>query len=269
MMAYAVNPAQVRWHNEATDTTRITNLLVEAASKDLNLGKTMVWVARQFLGTKYVGGTLEGDEELLTVNLDELDCTTFMETCAAMALTVNEGRSSWRDFLYNLERLRYRSGEMNGYASRLHYISDWVVDNTHAGLVREMTDRVGNAARAVKTLDFMSTNRGAYKALADSTNYAEIKRAESAYRGHSFPYLRVQDIAKANIAEGDIIAITSGLKNLDVQHIGIAVKGSDGQMHLLHASSKGGKVLVDPLTIAEYVRRSRSATGIRVIRLTE
>ena len=44
-----------------------------------------------------------------------------------------ENRKSWRDFIYNLKRMRYRSGEINGYPSRLHYVSDWIVDNRFRG----------------------------------------------------------------------------------------------------------------------------------------
>ena len=55
---------------------------------------------------------MEGDEELLRINLDGMDCTTFVENMMALALTAGENRTSWRDFTFNLERLRYRGGAM-------------------------------------------------------------------------------------------------------------------------------------------------------------
>lgn len=64
------------------------------------------------------------------------------------------------------------------------------------------------------------------------------------------------------------MAITTDIKNLDVTHIGIVVF-RDGKPHLLHASSKAGKVLIDPLPLENYVRRNKHNTGIRVIRMKE
>ena len=47
--------------------------------------------------------------------MQRMDCTTFVENVAAMAITISEGRSSWHDMVYNLERLRYRQGHLDGY----------------------------------------------------------------------------------------------------------------------------------------------------------
>ena len=65
-----------------------------------------------------MASTLENadGEEQLTVNLDELDCTTFVDVILSLAYTAGQHRTSWRDFTSNLERLRYRSGE-NGRLS--------------------------------------------------------------------------------------------------------------------------------------------------------
>lgn len=264
-----VAQTKTRFHNEATDTSRITRMLVEVSSTPITLGEAMVRIGESFLGTPYVGGTLEGLPETLTVDLDEFDCTTFVETVAALAITVNEHRTSWRDFVYNLGQLRYRNGSADGYGSRLHYFSDWVVNNTHRGALREVTDRIGAPATyAEKTLDFMTANADKYPALADSASLAAVKNIEIGFRRHRFPFIKTVNIGKGNLADGDIVAITSSLKNLDVTHMGI-VKHVDGKPYLLHASSKAGKVVIDELPLADYVRRNRTATGIRVIRLQQ
>ena len=36
--------------------------------------------------------------------------------------------------------------------------------------------------------------------------------------------------------------------------------------HIIHASSRAGKVIVDPLTLPDYIHRNRT-DGIRVVRL--
>ena len=46
------------------------------------------------------------------------------------------------------------------------------------------------------------------------------------------------------------------------------VTDPDGTVRLLHASSKEGRVTVDPLPLAEYIRRNRTE-GLRVFRIAE
>lgn len=270
--AYSVNLQQVRFHNEASDTIRINEILAKAKDAKLQSTPALVgFIGREFIGTPYVAHTLEGEEEMLTVNLDELDCTTFVETVAALAMTVNEGRTSWRDFIYNLERLRYRNGEMDGYPSRLHYICDWVMDNTHKGILQDVSTTFPGSTHTVKTMDFMSSNRDKYAALADSANFARIKNIEDAYSNHRYPFVKSRFLNNKNVMEcfmdGDIVALTSSLKNLDVTHMGIVVREEDGKPHLLHASSSNGKVEITQATLGEFMKRNRSLTGVRVIRM--
>lgn len=269
--ANAAMSAEVRWHNESSDTTRVNSILIEvSATPEKPINELMLLIGDKFIGTPYVAGTLEGSPEALTVNLDGMDCTTFVETVAAMALTVSERRNSWQDFLYNLEQLRYRQGRIDGYGSRLHYISDWVVDNTHRGLLREVTDRMPGVAYQVKTLDYMSTHRDAYPAMSDDAVYDKIKSSEVGYRSHRFPYIKSADLMSKKAASwlrsGDVIAFTTKTPGLDVSHVGIVVV-KDGVPHILHASSKNGMVVLDPIPLAEYMRKNRNLTGARFIRI--
>ena len=167
----------IAFHNEASDTMRITELLQEAA-KIKNPQERVATAALHFVGTPYVAHTLEGDIERLTVNLDELDCTTFVETAMTLAFTAAEGRTSWRDYVYNLERLRYRNGQLDGYPSRLHYISNWIVDNSHRGNFIEVTNTFPRYNYMERTISFMSENRDKYAALrwATATTASPISR---------------------------------------------------------------------------------------------
>lgn len=267
----AADPHEVRWHNEAADTTTITRILVKAT--DLcasNPNQLVEFIGREFIGTPYKSGTLEGSPEALTVNLEEMDCTTFMETVVALALTVENHRCSWIDFLDMLETIRYRNGYADGYASRLHYISDWVITNTHRGYIKDVTDRIPQSDVQIKTLDFMSRNRSKYPALSDSATFEGIKNMEVGYRSHRFPYIKSARLSSKPIINalkgGDIVALTTKTNGLDVSHVGILVIEKDGP-HLLHASSKEGKVVIDKLPLTEYMRKAHQLTGIRVLRL--
>lgn len=69
------------------------------------------------------------------------------------------------------------------------------------------------------------------------------------------------------LRSGDIAFITTSIAGLDAIHAGIIIMDSKGVPHLLHASSKAGKVIVDPIPLPTYLSRNKSATGLRVLRL--
>jgi len=255
--------------NERNDTTRLTEMLIKAVGSGTQAEPQgyVRHMAEQFEGTPYRSGALdESDDYSTAVVLDGMDCTTLVETAMALAMTAGEGRSSWRDFAYNLERLRYRGGKADGYASRLHYVSDWAIDNQTRGILREVTDRVGRADYQVKSLDWMSRHRDDYAALKDSAIYAAIKHVEGGYHGYRAAYIKSSNVERASLRDGDIVAFTTKNEGLDIAHIGI-VKTVNGKAHLLHASQTAGKVVTEERPLADYLRRNRQFKGIRVFRL--
>ncbi len=266
---------EVRFSNEASDTLKLTQLLDEGAAMHFDNPEARVaFFARKFIGTPYVAHTLEHDPETLTVNLDSLDCTTFVETAMALAYTLGERRTSWRDYVYNLRRLRYRGGEVDGYPSRLHYICDWAVDNKHRGNFSDVTREFPRYNEVRRTIDFMTSHRDRYPALADSANYERMRNVENGYRQHLFPYVKSMDLSnkavKAAFHDGDVVALVSNLKNLDVTHMGIIVKESPtAEPYLLHASSSHGKVEITSQPLAEFMKKNRQWLGVRVFRLNE
>ena len=261
----------VNFHDMARDTVRITELLKKGLREDTRTpGQMVALMCREFLGTPYVAHTLEGSTELLRVNLDELDCSTFMETAVALAMTVNERRGSWHDYLRNLERIRYRSGVMDGYASRLHYVADWVSNNVYRGNVLDAALLFPDTDYMVKTIDFMSEHRNLYPALADSATLEAIKHVENGYVNHRFPYIKASRLGRrdvmASFRDGDMVAFMTNMRGLDVSHWGIVVLDSDGVPHVMHASSSGGKVVLTDGSLADFVKRN-GYPGVRVLRL--
>lgn len=271
--SHALDLSKVRFHNESTDTTRINNVLIDIKQKgDYRVpGKYLVLCGKEFLGKPYVAHTLEGEPEMLTVNIDEFDCVTFVENMLAMALTLEEGRTSWRDFIYNLQRIRYRNGEIDGYPSRMHYVCDWAVDNIYRGTIIDATNTFDRYNEMLRTIDFMSTNADKYPALADSSNLAKIKNLESGYRSYKFPYIKTIDLGrkeiKSNFKNGDILAFVSTLKNLDVAHMGL-VTIENGIPYVMHASSSEGKIVVSKLPLDEFMKKNRQFAGVRVFRIS-
>ncbi|MBD5232878.1 MAG: DUF1460 domain-containing protein [Bacteroidales bacterium] len=267
--------SDVRFHNESADTLRLTQLLDGSRNIQFeNPEERVAYFAKQFIGTPYVAHTLEGEPEILTVNLDELDCTTFVETALALAFTAGEHRNSWRDYVYNLRRIRYRGGEVNGYPSRLHYISDWAVDNKHRGNFADVTTDFPRYVELARTIDFMTANRDKYPALADSANFARIRDIENGYRQHKFRYIKTADMnskaVKNAFHNGDVVGFVPAIRNLDVVHVGVVLKDTpESEPYLLHASYSHGKVEVTSVPLAEYMKKNRQWLGLRVFRLNE
>lgn len=263
---------RMRFHC-AGDTTRINELLRDGLATGLTDANRLVsHYAHALLGTPYVGHTLEGDTEMLTINIHELDCTTFIETLYALTRTTLERRASWRDYARNLEDVRYRGGTMGDYSTRLHYISDWIVDNRSRGNLVEVTPDVPHIKHTVKTINFMTTHADSYRSLkGDSAMIAKIRRVESGYTNHRMPllpksWLKSKDVEQT-LREGDFVGLMTTTPGLDISHLGIIVKDQQGHLHLLDASMSGGKVMQETPTLHDQLRSYKSNLGIRVFRL--
>ncbi|WP_394747852.1 N-acetylmuramoyl-L-alanine amidase-like domain-containing protein [Spongiimicrobium salis] len=236
--------------------------------KTTDFGTTLVTVGKTFLGTAYVAKTLEiGSKESLVVNLQGLDCTTYIENVLAFGLLLKNKTYGFDDFLDALENIRYRDGELNGYASRLHYFSEWVRDNEKKGLVQDITSVVGGKEIS-KDIDFMSTHRELYPFLKNNDkNFKKIQETEIALNSTPQCILSQEDI-EANehlIKSGDIIALATSIKGLDVTHTGIALKMKNGRLHLLHASTVG-EVTITKEPLVDYLKKIKKNIGITVAR---
>lgn len=252
------------------DSTFITGLLQKYNAAKMSGGSLMLAIAGEFTGNKYVAGTLEqGSNEPLVINTQELDCTTFVEQVVAIYATVNEGKEGFRDMCTNLQRIRYRGGIRSGYASRLHYISQWIADSAKQHIIHEID--YGPVGRTLPIdLHYMSTHTASYKQLqGKSTLVNEIAKWERAMHGIEAAYIPKQELLRtANelpVYDGDIIALTTNIKGLDVTHIGFAF-WENGKLHMLHASSAEGKVIKDHKNLYEYQKNKKNQTGIRVFR---
>lgn len=260
-------------HASESDSIKICNLLEE--SKRYSQADDVVsYLAKKFVGIPYVANTLEvNDEEQLVVNLRQMDCTTYVETVVSLALCVQNGQFTYQDYINALRNLRYRNGVIDGYGSRLHYFSDWIDNNENMGFVKEVqSPNPPFSAIQVLNLDFMSKHPHSYKALRISPYLVEeIRETEISLNGKKMNYIPKSSLANTSllrkvIRSGDILAIVTNVKGLDIAHLGIALWRKDG-LHMLHASSKQGRVVEDNNTLRTYLNGNKSFLGIRVLRL--
>jgi len=239
------------------------------ALEKLETGNTIVAIGKTFLGTPYVAKTLEiGTTESLVVNLEGLDCTTFVENVLAFSLLKSSDSTNFDAFTKALETIRYKNGTLNGYPSRLHYFTEWIANNQFKGLVTDITAKIGGTP-VQKDINFMSTHRELYPFLKDdNANLAQIQASEQYLNNQEFCILEKNTIAANEhlIQSGDIIALTTSIKGLDITHTGIATREKDGRIHLLHASTSGA-VKVSEKPLVDYLKGIKSNTGIMVVRV--
>jgi hypothetical protein len=232
-------------------------------------GAQMEAIARFFLGTPYVGGTLEGDaKETLRVNLRELDCTTLVENVLALHLTLASAQPTFDAFKQNLFKIRYRNAELFDYTSRLHYTAEWIANNEKKGFVA--TVPMGEQAKPFPlTVYYMTANPRSYPALeADPSLLPALAAIEGEINGLSVSYVPKAAVKSVYplIQSGDIIAITTDAEGLDYSHLGIAVKDAAGVVRLLHASSSAKQVVVSETDLFDYLAGVKRHTGITVVR---
>ncbi len=225
-------------------------------------------IGKSFLGKPYVTGTLEtrGGEHLV-VNLREFDCVTFVETVIALVCLIKSGKKSFRVFRNFLQKIRYRQGRLRGYSSRLHYFSDWIYDNQKKGMIGDLTAEIGGRPLR-KVVHFMTTNPELYPPLRNVTNLRRMKSVEKAISKRSLFFIPKKALRglEDRIRDGDLIAITTEVQGLDIQHAGFAVRAKN-RVHLLHASSLEGKVVFSQKTLYRYLMENRVRTGIMVARV--
>ncbi len=238
--------------------------------KDLPFNLLLVKTAKFFLGKPYVASTLEvSDKETLIVNLRELDCTTFVENCIALARVIKSGDSSFENYCSCLINMRYREGEIKDYTSRLHYTSDWIYENERNNLLRNISTDIGGKV-VNHPLSFMSEHPQSYKHLKENeANVSKMKEIERTVNNrNNYRIIPVESISnnKEKIESGDIVVFATSLQGLDYSHIGIAY-WQNGQLHFIHASSKQKQVVIEKKTLVGYCVDSKSCSGISILRI--
>ena len=239
-----------------------------APDRDRPMSELVIQVAKHFLGTPYVAGTLEIEPERLTVNTRETDCILFVEMCLAMSLTAKDEDPTFEKYVNNLRQLRYRDGVVDGYTSRIHYTSEWIIQGSMRGIFSEVSRECGGSPLDQK-FNFMSTHPASYKQLKDSPeNVKKIRAVEENLESWDYWYIPKADLPKCikSIKTGDIVGFNSATPGLDIAHVAYAYWEGD-TLTFIHASYTDKKVVINKTPLVQYTNGIKGHNGLRVIRL--
>ena len=268
----ACTDAQVYKEKDIDICNSTFQLAVDENLQARPINDVIVEVGKSFIGTDYVSHTLEVDgDERLVINLTGLDCNTYLEYALVFSRNIKQGKTTFDDYINELMLIRYRGGKIDRYPSRLHYFTDWIYDNEKKGIVKDITEEIGGDKMELN-LSFMSSHPQYYKHLKENPEFIPlIKQQEEEINKRDYYFIPQEKIAEIEneIEDGDLLAFTSTVKGLDVNHVGIAVRLDDGRIHVLHAPTVGFQVEITKLPLAEYVMKIEKDSGVIVVRVLE
>ncbi len=213
-----------KWTKEQFD-----RLLIEA-SKIRDTGNRIDFLSKHFLNTRYKESTLIGNirtPEILMINLEEVDCFTFIDYIEAMRRS-----GSYLDFRKNLVNVRYRSGEID-YKNRNHFFTDWKAFNTE--FIADVTLHIGaeNTKCVSKRLNDKDDGKPFIPGIPCLQRKVEY-----------IPTILSDDTVMAGLKTGDYVGLYSNMEGLDVSHVGIIIRKGNSVI-IRHASSAKQRKVLD------------------------
>jgi hypothetical protein len=121
--------------------------------------------------------------------------------------------------------LRYYNGKVDGYGSRVHYFSAWMLQQEQNQILKVITDEIGGIPYT-KMTNYITAHPNSYPKLQTEIDISTLKNAKKAPHEHKWAYIPKAKIAKMEkqIQVGDIVALTSSEPDLDITHQGFALK---------------------------------------------
>src|SRR2546430_5245582 len=94
-----------------------------------------------------------------------------------MARMLKRGKSKPADLLAEIQYTRYRGGKMGDFTTRLHYTTDWFVDNEAKGVVKILAPELPGAEPFTQKVGIMTKHPENYRQLAAHPEWIDKIRA--------------------------------------------------------------------------------------------
>ncbi len=260
-----------RYHCEK-DTVFANRALTQLAGIE-RMGDRVVAAAKLLEGIP-AGVSVENDSVgTVMVSFHSFDNLDFLTAVMSLAKGAPINDSDWTTYGSMLENTGRRKGEDKGFASKLKYGSQWIVDNIYRGNVKDMTEYFEGSTFKTKTLNHFTRNRDKFPALADSAAYEGQRMVEMGFYSHKIPHIKKQTVNNKNftslLQNGDIIFMLPNEIDYDVYDVGIVEIMEDGP-HLIHLSHETGKVTSDPYPLSRLFKlENQHFYGFRFLRPEE
>jgi len=226
------------------------------------------------LGTPYYNHPQTTEPEQFSIALDTFQCVSFVESTMALSRCIWKNENNEDCFIKEVKESRYRDGEVDGYASRLHYFFDWLSNNSERGRLTPLTRAFGGRKfkrrRQKKLFSIMTSRPKRYPALLNPSVFHDIQSIENSLNSQHPYVLRRKQLTGLNdrLENGDVVAVVTNTRGILISHTGFILKNSDGKARFLHASSYHERVVVSENDIADYISRDKSRLGILIYRPT-
>lgn len=274
-LALAQQKAPIQTFKGQDVFTRIVDKAKADNWQKLPIGELIGKIAMELKDTPYVGFTLEvsPDAEYCVVNLKGLDCVTFFEDSLCMARMLKKGKSTPDDLLHEVQFTRYRGGKKGDFTTRLHYTTDWFVDNEKKGVVKILAPELPGAEPFTQKVGIMSQRPGNYRQLKAHPEFIPVmSEYENKINGRSLKYIPLSKLKAAEpfLQTGDIVGVCTTEPGIDIAHTGLCIKDEQGIVHFMDASSsrRNMKVTLEP-EISTCLNWSRKLTGAMFARPLE
>ncbi|MBL8512769.1 MAG: DUF1460 domain-containing protein [Betaproteobacteria bacterium] len=172
-------------------------------------------------------------------DLTKSDCLVFAEHTYAMAMA-----STWEEFFWQLQRIRYRDGVI-GVVTRNHYQeADW--NRANAWLVSDITRELAGARVANYTMQI--DRRAFLKKQFKIERDIAVETVSETY----VPKTMTADVLP-QLKEGDFVNVVSSKGNETlVTHVGLIVLGANGERRLIHSAEP----MVREESFTEFISRA-------------
>lgn len=206
-----------RWTLDALDCLLQKSIMIDS------IGSRIDFISGHLIGTPYKENTLMGSTdvpEIFIINLESIDCFTFIECVEAMRLS-----GSFADFKQKLQRIRYQDAEVD-YKKRNHFFTDWAEYNP--SFVQDVTAEAGGNGTSIAENVLNLKENGTCFLPDIAPRVRKVKYIPSA---------AIDEGVIAKLKTGDYIGIYSDKAGLDVSHVGIFIQKANMAV-LRHASSE-------------------------------
>lgn len=231
-------------------TIALIDRVLQEAAAITGSGDRIDYISSQLLNTPYKESSLIGSitvPEDLVIDLDGMDCMTFIEYVDAMRLS-----GTYAEFTINLRRIRYKKGIV-AYESRRHFFTDWIGNTPQT--VEDVTTIVG-AGKTLKVKKRLNLNsNGTFILPGICITEREVS---------CIPVDAIDNIVIEQIKTGDYAGIYSDKDGLDVSHTGIIIK-DEHEVYLRHASSRKDTYKIVDEILIKYLAGKNGLIILRAI----